>query len=230
MIIQENCVDAAYKYQFNVKKKYPLKYLLHEALRCMTLFPLLRLLTAPAVAGIENIQGQGPYIFVANHSSHLDAPLILAVLPLHQRLQLRIAAAADYFFTKPWLAVFVTVLLNAFPIARKGAACVNSLVAPAELLRQGYSILLFPEGTRSRDGRLRPFKSGVARLALAEKVCVVPIWIEGAYAAFPKGAKLPRPHKVVIRFGTPMYCTEGDTLPGVIAEIEHQVRALAPDA
>src|SRR5204862_7028063 len=124
----------------------------------VTLFPVLRLFTAPDVVGIENIQGHGPSIFVANHSSHLDAPLILAALPLHLRLQLRVAAAADYFFAKPWLAAFVTVLLNAFPITRKGAGCVNSLATSVELLRQGDSVLLFPEGTRSKEGPLQPLK------------------------------------------------------------------------
>ncbi len=230
MIIQENCLDIPQKCQITVRKDYPIKDLLHDALRQATLFPLLRLLTTPGVVGIENIRGHGPYIFVANHSSHLDAPLILAALPLHLRLQLRVAAAADYFFARPWLAGLVTVLLNAFPIARKGAGCANSLATAGQLLRQGYSVLLFPEGTRSKDGRLQPFKSGAARLALAEKVSIVPIWIEGAYTAFPKGAKLPRRHKVMVRFGMPMYCADSDTLPAVIAEIERRMRALAPNS
>jgi 1-acyl-sn-glycerol-3-phosphate acyltransferase len=229
MIIQENCVDTVNKYKITIKKKYPIKDLLHDALRQTTLFPLLRFFTSPVVLGSENLESHGPYIFVANHSSHLDAPLILAALPQRLRLQLRVAAAADYFFTKPWLAMLVTVLLNAFPITRKGVGCGNSLATSVQLLRQGHSLLLFPEGTRSRDGRLQPFKSGVARLALAEKVRIVPVWIEGAHAAFPKGASWPRRHRVTVRFGLPITCASTDTPSAVTAEIERRMRALTPN-
>jgi 1-acyl-sn-glycerol-3-phosphate acyltransferase len=229
MIIQEKCFDTALDYQGIQWRSYLTKDLLHELLRRVTLFPLLHLFTSPKVMGAENIAGNGPYVFVANHSSHLDAPLILWALPYRLRLQLRVAAAADYFFTRSWLATLVTMLLNAYPMTRKGAGCADSLAGSAQLLRQGYSLLLFPEGTRSVDGRLQPFKSGVARLALTERVSVVPVWIEGAHAALPKGAKWPRPHRVVLHFGLPMYCDSSDTLSTVIAEIERQVRALAPN-
>ncbi len=230
MIIQENYVDTVNKYQIIIKKVDSIKDLLCDALRQVTLFPLLHFFTRPVVLGRQNVKDHGPYIFVANHSSHLDAPLILAALPLRLRLQLRVAAAADYFFTKPWLAALVTVLLNAFPMTRKGAGCGGSLAPSIQLLRRGRSLLLFPEGTRSRDGRLQPFKSGVARLALAEKVGIIPIWIEGAHAAFPKGAKLPRRHPVTVRFGVPMYCAATDTPSAVTAEIERRMRALMPNS
>lgn len=228
MIIQENRFDTPPEHQIIVKKLYSAKDLLHDMLRQIMLFPLLQIYTHAEVTGIEHLRENGPYIFVANHSSHLDAPLILRALPLRLRLPLRVAAAADYFFTKPWLATLVRIFLNAYPITRNGSGSSDSLANSTQLLQQGYNLLLFPEGTRSKDGRLQPFKSGVARLALAENVSVVPIWIEGAHAAMPKGATWPQPHKVKLHFGQPLCCASSDTLPAVIAEIERRVRALAP--
>jgi 1-acyl-sn-glycerol-3-phosphate acyltransferase len=96
------------------------------------------------------------------------------------------------------------------------------------LLEDGYSIPLFPEGTRSKDGRLQPFKCGIGRLALATHVCVIPVWIEGAHAAMPKGARLAHRHQVEIRFGAPLQFAKDLDQAGVVAVIEQQARALAP--
>jgi 1-acyl-sn-glycerol-3-phosphate acyltransferase len=172
-----------------------------ELLRWIVLFPPLWALTRPRIYGSEKLTGNGPYIFVANHSSHLDTPLLLAALPLRLRLRLRSAAAADYFFTCWWKSTLVTILCNAFSFERRGFIGLHNA---RQLLKDGYSVLLFPEGTRSRNGQLQPFKCGIGRLALATNVWIVPVWIEGAHAALPKGARLAHRHQVEIRFGVPL--------------------------
>jgi 1-acyl-sn-glycerol-3-phosphate acyltransferase len=198
-----------------------------EALRRLLLFPALRLFAPIKVAGLENLQGNGPYIFAANHASHLDAPLLLAALPPRQRLRIRVAAAADYFFMRRWKAVLVTTVLNAFAFERRGPGCLDSLALCERLVRADHSLLIFPEGTRTRDGQLQPFKWGVGKLALATAAPVVPVWIEGTYTVLPKGAHWPRRRPVTVRFGAPMRFADHCAPDEVAAEIEQQVRALA---
>jgi 1-acyl-sn-glycerol-3-phosphate acyltransferase len=197
-----------------------------EVIRNLLLFPVLRLYTRPEVYGDELLSDTGPYLFAVNHCSHLDAPLLLAALPRSLRLHLRVAAATDYFFDRPWKGALMKVVLNAFPFVRKGPHCSDSLEQAKQLLAAGYSVLLFPEGTRSKDGRLQPFKHGIGRLALSGLAPVVPVWIEGAYAAMPKGARWPRRQRVVVRFGTPLTFSSEESVSAIVAEIERQVGLL----
>ena len=200
---------------------------LSEALRWLLLFPALRFFIRITTIGTNALTKGQPYIFAANHSSHLDAPTLLAALPLHLRLQVCVAAAADYFFTSYWKGMLVSLFLNAFAFERKGTGCYASLAHAQQLLARGHSLLIFPEGTRTEDGQIRHFKQGVGRLALKASVSVVPTWIGGTFAALPKGSYFPRYHQVVVKFGTPM-CFAVDCDPTFIAaEIERQVRILA---
>lgn len=199
----------------------------HEALRQVTFFLVLRLLIPLRVYGTEHLRSVGPYIFAANHASHLDAPLVLAALPLRLRLRLCVAAAADYFFTNWWKSTVVRSLINAFPFERKGPASCTSLAHARQLLKEGRSILLFPEGTRSKDGHIQPFKRGVGRLAVVGTAPVVPVWIEGTHAALPKGARRLHRQSIIIRFGKPLSFTPHDDVSFVVAEIERQVQQLA---
>ena len=200
---------------------------LGEGLRWALLFPALRLFVRVKVYGTENLQGEGPYILAANHASHLDAPLLLASLPLRLRLQVRVVAAADYFFSQRWKGALVRVVFNAFSFERKGAGSMSSLAQAQRLLCAGHSLLLFPEGTRTQNGQLQPFKWGVGKLALARSASVIPIWIDGTYAALPKGARWPHPQKIAIWFGAPMQFAPTSSPLSIAAEIERQVRALA---
>jgi len=213
-------ITESYTSQTSVMRAWP-----GELLRWIVLFPPLWALTRPSIYGGEQFTGNGPYIFAANHTSHLDTPLLLAALPLRLRLRLRAAAAADYFFTSWWKGPVVKLLFNAFSFERRGLAGISRA---QRLLKDGYSVLLFPEGTRSKDGQLQPFKCGIGRLALAMHVYVVPVWIEGAHAALPKGACLAHPHQVQIRFGAPLQFPQGLDQASVVTAIEQQVRALAP--
>lgn len=197
---------------------------LGEGLRQLTLFPAMRLFLNIEISGVDNLSSGGPYIFAANHASHLDAPLLLAALPLHLRMRTRIAAAADYFFTNRLKGAAVSTLLNTFPFERKGAGCAASLAYCKDLLSTGHSLLIFPEGTRSRDGQIHPFKRGAAKLALSTACQVIPTRIDGTFAALPKGAHRLQQHNVRISFGAPLDLSTVDNVEKATSMIEQAVR------
>jgi 1-acyl-sn-glycerol-3-phosphate acyltransferase len=198
-----------------------------EGLRWLLLFPALRLFVHITTDGTNALTRGQSYIFAANHSSHLDAPTLLAALPLHLRLLVRIAAAADYFFTKRWKGALVSLFLNAFAFERQGPSCQISLAHAQQLLSSGHSLLIFPEGTRTKDGQIQHFKCGVGRLALSSPAYVVPTWIGGTFAALPKGSHFPCHQQVVVKFGTPMRFAPDCDPKFIAAEVERQVRTLA---
>lgn len=204
-----------------------LKMGLGEGLRLSLLFPALSLYTPLEVRGLENLQGAKSFIFAANHSSHLDAPLVLAALPSRLRLQTRVVAASDYFFNSWWKGAIVSILLNAVPFTRHGAAAASSVREMQQILNQGCNLLIFPEGTRTTSGSLHSFKRGVGKLTISTGAAVVPVWIEGTYLAMPKGARWPHHQAVTITFGQSLkFAPTTDAL--VVAQtIEQQVRILA---
>jgi 1-acyl-sn-glycerol-3-phosphate acyltransferase len=165
--------------------------------------------TRPVVAGLEYLENlAGPVVFVANHSSHLDAPLIVGSLPRRFSDKLAVGAAADYFFDARWRAITSGLFFNTFPVERHGQ---RRLRSPAvELLDDGWSLLLFPEGTRSEDGWMSAFKSGPAQLCMTRNVPLVPIAIRGAYAAMPRGRNWPVPGRprIAVRYGRPIFPAE----------------------
>jgi len=167
--------------------------------------------TAPVVQGISYLDGlRGPAVFVANHSSHLDTPLILGSLPPRVANRVAVGAAADYFFDARWRAVTTAMLFNAFPVERYRSRRLRSLAA--ELVDDGWSLLLYPEGTRSEDGWMNPFRVGAAHLCVTKGLPVVPIAISGSYAAMPRGSGWPQPGRprIAIRYGRPLYPAENE--------------------
>lgn len=198
-----------------------------EGLRHLCLFPALRLFAPVKVEGGEHLRGAGPFLFAANHASHLDAPVVLAALPVHLRVHVRVAAAADYFFSRRWKGWLASMLLNAFPFERKAPGCARSLKQTQRLLNAGQSVLIFPEGTRSNDGSIQPFKRGVGVLALGGARPVIPVHIEGTYAAWPRGARWPRRKQVIVRFGEPLSFSRPEEPLCVAAQIEQAVRKMA---
>jgi 1-acyl-sn-glycerol-3-phosphate acyltransferase len=140
-----------------------------------------------------------PCVVVANHTSHADTAALLAALPAARRP--RVAAGADYWFVRPGLALFCRVLAGGFPLIRTGGGFASLNHAKA-LLAAGHSLILFPEGTRSRDGRMGRFRSGAGRLADRTGVPIVPIGIVGAREVLPVGGRLRR-HPITVRIGAP---------------------------
>src|SRR3954451_16314619 len=177
--------------------------------------PLVWSEVTPQVTGLENLVGvRGPVLFVANHSSHLDAPLVLCSLPPAWRHETLVAAAADYFFEDWWRAVGTALIFGTVPLDRTGGYSASAPSAtPQGLLGEGWSLLFFPEGTRSPDGQMSGFKTGAARLSQAEDIAIVPIGIRGSYAAMPRGRAWPvagRP-RVSVRYGSPMRALPGES-------------------
>lgn len=159
--------------------------------------PLVRYWCRPFRA-IGATPSEGPLIFVANHASHLDAPAVVAALPRSARRRLAIAAAEDYFYRRRVVGRLVSLGVGAFPFPRRGRLGLDRAEA---LVASGWSVLLFPEGTRSVDGSQQVFKQGVGHLLLTTGVPVVPVALVGTHAAWPKGQRMPRRGSVCVAFG-----------------------------
>lgn len=174
--------------------------------------PLVRRETTLQVEGRDVFDDlDGPVVLVANHTSHLDTALLLTTLPVAWQRRVAVGAAADYFFDAWWRAVGSALAFATFPIERHGIGLSDT---PTKLLNDGWSILMFPEGTRSPDGWARRFRPGAAALAIAHQVPVVPVALVGSYAAMPRGRSWPRPGRppVHVRYGRPLRPEEGEDL------------------
>lgn len=188
--------------------------------------PLFRSQVRTRVEGLDVLERiDGPVIFAANHASHLDTPLILLSLPDEWRRRTAVAAAADYFFDTWWRAVGSSILFNTFPIDRRGGAMATT---PGEVLADGWSLVIFPEGTRSPDGWMGTFRMGAAFLAHEYGVPVVPVAHRGTFAAMPRGAGWPGRgrRQLTIRFGEPLRPAEGETVRDFAPRIKGAVAQL----
>ncbi|MCS7223349.1 MAG: AMP-binding protein [Armatimonadetes bacterium] len=154
------------------------------------------------VKGLDNVPDQGAFIIAANHSSHLDTGAILVAL--EQRApSLFVLGAEDYFFNNRLKGWFFTTFLRVVPFSRY-ASPLESLRLATGILRAGYPVLIYPEGTRSVTGKLQPFKPGLALLAVETGVPIVPARIEGTFEALPKGRWLPKRAQVTVTFAQPV--------------------------
>jgi 1-acyl-sn-glycerol-3-phosphate acyltransferase len=198
-----------------------------RALQRGVLTPLTWSQTRPEVQGRERLDAlKGPVVFVANHSSHLDTPLILGSIPQHLGKRVAVGAAADYFFDARWRAAVTALVFNAFPVERHRSRRLRSL-APY-LLAKGWSLLLFPEGTRSEDGWMSPLRLGAAHLCVTQGVPIVPIALRGTYAAMPRGRNWPVPGRarVVVRYGTPLHPADGEGARAFNARVGESITQL----
>ncbi|MHB8764249.1 MAG: lysophospholipid acyltransferase family protein [Deferrisomatales bacterium] len=147
------------------------------------------------VEGAEHLPRGRAAVFVANHQSNLDIPVLGSVLPSETRW-----LAKRELFRVPVLGAAMRAL-GYIPVDRKNpGASRSSIGAAARQVAAGAPVLLFPEGTRSPDGRLLPFKPGFVHLAAEARAPVVPVVIEGSGVLWPKGALVGRPGRVRVRF------------------------------
>ena len=178
----------------------------------LLLKPVLLRMLRIHVHGAANVADlDGPFIVLGNHSSHLDAPLILCSLPSRIGRNVATGAAGDFFFNNWLTSASMSLFMNAFPVDRgKGGKGKRGM--SAQLLEDGVPLLLFPEGTRSRTGAMGPFTPGVASLCISKGVPALPVALVGAYEAWPSNQKnLPRGRpEVHVVFGRPMHPFPGE--------------------
>jgi len=200
-----------------------IRYLIQRVL----LLPFTEAMVHPKVEGREWVRElERPVIFAANHSSHADTSLILHSLTDTARDRTVVAAAADYWFKHPILGNVVSLFLNTFPFSRTGGAQ-GQLHSSSQLLRSGWNLVLFPEGSRSPDGRIQEFKPGVGHLAKETGTPVVPMHIQGAFQVMPRGRRLPVPGPIRVRIGKPMTPQRAEGSREFTARVEKAVRTLA---
>jgi 1-acyl-sn-glycerol-3-phosphate acyltransferase len=201
---------------------------LRELFICGVLGPLMDLYTRRRVAGQQHLDGlTGPVVFVANHNSHMDTPVILRALPGRWRRRTAVAAAADYFYDKRRKALSVSLAFGTVPLDRNSGAGVGpgQTAHLDRLIGDGGSLLFFPEGTRSRDGRVGRLRTGAALLAAEHNLPIVPIYVSGTADAMPRGhrwmvfkAGRPGPrHPLEVRFGRPI-AARADERPSEVME------------
>lgn len=160
------------------------------------------------VRGIGRLPG-GPCVIVANHNSHADTAALIAALPARRRPA--VAAAADYWFgaAQGWSGRLrpraCQALCGAFPVRRGGGGSAD-LAAAAQLLADGRDVIVYPEGSRSKDGQVGEFRQGAARLAAVAGVPLVPVGMTGTRAVLPasRAATRPRRSVVTVRIGIPV--------------------------
>jgi 1-acyl-sn-glycerol-3-phosphate acyltransferase len=202
-----------------------IRWLIQRAL----LLPFTEAMVHPQVEGREFVRDlERPVIFAANHSSHADTSLILHSLTDTARDRTVVAAAADYWFKHPLLGNVVSLFLNTFPFSRTGGAQ-GQLHSSSQLLKSGWNLVLFPEGSRSPDGRIQEFKPGVGYLAKETGTPVVPVHIQGAFQVMPRHQPLPVPGKVRVRIGKPMTPESKEGTREFTARVEKAVRTLSAD-
>ncbi len=204
----------------------------HRALRRVCQRGPMRALIASIVTvrvdGEANAEGlTPPFIVVANHSSHLDAPVLMTSLPYSITRHLATAVAADYFYEQKWRSTLTSVFFNSYPVDREGRKSKRAGLS-VSLLRQGVPLLIFPEGTRSRTGEMARFKPGAAALARALRVPVLPVALIGAHDAMPVGRSWPvsgRP-EVRVLIGEPVEVRSGESLTDFNSRVEARVVAM----
>jgi 1-acyl-sn-glycerol-3-phosphate acyltransferase len=207
-----------------------------ENFMALVMNPILDHYTARRSVGFEKLSGiSGPVIFVANHSSHMDTPVVLSALPRKLRQRTAVAAAADYFYRKRWVGAMVSLLFNTVPLQRTGGALSGGPNQVDRLLSDGWSLLIFPEGTRKHAKGRGRIHRGAAVLAAKHNLMIVPITVVGTQGAMPPGRKWPkrmyarpfsRRYPVKVSFGDPVP-PQQDTR-AVTDQVQHFFESAAP--
>ena len=212
--------------------RYPYARAAREALLSGVLGPLIDWYVKRRAEGTDLFDRDlaPPVIFVANHSSHLDTPTILRSMPRKWRSRTVVAAAADYFYKKRWSAYGVALLINTVPLGRTGGGLSEGATDHVDgLIEDRWNLLMFPEGTRSRDGKIGKIRSGAAVIAANHGIDIVPIYVSGTHEAMPpgqswpkrlRGRPFPRRHRAVVKFGDPIPPRDPSQRRDVMAEVQ----------
>jgi len=192
--------------------------------------PAMAVIASPDRRGMDRLDGlNGAVVFVANHHSHADTPLLLTSIPDPWRHRLLVGAAADYFFGNRVSGAVAALAMGAVPIERSRVGRKSADMA-RDLIDDGWSILLYPEGGRSPDGWGQEFRGGAAFLAIRCNVPVVPIHLQGTGRILRKGRALPHPSRTTVTFGDPLVAAEGENARAFAVRLQAAVAALGDEA
>ncbi len=205
------------------------------------IWPATMLLAAPRVMGRENLRGlNGPALVVSNHVTYLDAAFLLAALPGRLRHRLAIAMGGERLMamrdpppeeTLVWSALLetgyalATALFATFPLPQKSGFR-ESFAFAGECADRGYSVLVFPEGARTPDGKLHAFRAGAGLLASNLNLPIIPMRIDGLWELKAAGQKFARPGAVTVRIGPPQRFPAAAKPEEIARELERQVASL----
>ena len=204
------------------------------------ILPLGRIFARVTVSGLEHLERiDGPVIFAANHQSHFDGPVILDSLPAKWRYRTAPAMMKEFFnahffperhtrkqwFTNSLNYYLSALFFNAFPLTQGSTGTRQTLRYVGELIGEGYSILIFPEGRRTEAGEIARFQPGVGMIAARLGVPVVPVRLEGLDMVLPRHARFPTVARARCAFGAPIILT-GNDYAALAGRVESAVRAL----
>lgn len=190
---------------------------------------LVRYYAQPTIKGIDRLSElDGPAVFAANHQSHADTAVIITSIPEPWCNRLVVGAAADYFFGNRVTSTVSALFVGAIPIERT-ALNRRTIDKAVTLLRNGWSLVIYPEGGRSRDGWGQQFRPGAAFLAKQAGVPVVPVHIRGTLDILRKGRAWPRRARSVINFGRPLSFGEGENNRRFTRRLQAAVEGLADE-
>jgi long-chain acyl-CoA synthetase len=204
------------------------------------ILPLARVFAWITVEGREHLARlDRPVMFAANHQSHMDTPVILAALPPSIRYRVAPAMAKEFFkahfypeqhgrrawFTNSLNYYLAALFFNAFPLPQREAGARQTLRYIGEVLEDGFSVLIFPEGRRSDSGAIDRFRPGIGMIASRLSVPVVPVRIDGLDRVLHHSARMARPGRVRVAFGAPLHL-KGDDYESLARQVEEAVRAL----
>jgi 1-acyl-sn-glycerol-3-phosphate acyltransferase len=170
----------------------------------------LRLWHSLRIEGLEYLPAQPPFVIVANHASHLDVLVLAAALPRKHRDRIFPIAAGEVFFDTPMTSSFSALMLNALPMWRKKCGSHHMQQLRDRLVDEPCAYILFPEGTRSRDGAMAPFKAGLGMLVAETNVPVIPSYLDGCHDAMPPNARFPRRRPIRLSIGPALTFAEAN--------------------
>ena len=190
---------------------------------------VVQMLAAPEVSGQDRLAGlEGPVIFAANHASHVDTPLLLTTLPDRFRHKTVVAAGADYFFDKRWKGLLWAFSINAIPIERIRVSPRSTRLA-SQMLSEGWSLLIFPEGGRSPHGWAQSHRAGAAYLSVRSGRPIVPVHLEGTRRILRKGTGRLTPSTTSVTFGRPVRPATGEDARDLAVRVEDAIAVLADE-